>query len=208
MNHSGIPEKSLIGYYAGFFSRLLAFIIDTIIISFSLVATTWFFTVTATMLQFRTILGFSLSAIPGFSALIDNIVGLELGSFLSFIFVLGYHVFFLVFAGQTPGKALLGLRVVPLSGGKIPVWRALVRFLAYFPSALLIWIGFLWIIVDDRRQAWHDKLAGTCVIYTWDARPDERFLADEIRLVQSTNHLNSVTPGEDRFLDSNRINDK
>jgi uncharacterized RDD family membrane protein YckC len=41
-------------------------------------------------------------------------------------------------------------------------------------------IGLLWIMVDDQRQGWHDKLAKTFVIYTWAARPDEQFLVDEL----------------------------
>jgi uncharacterized RDD family membrane protein YckC len=40
----------------------------------------------------------------------------------------------------------------------------------------LFFLGFLWILIDNRRQGWHDKMAGTCVIYNWPARPDENFL--------------------------------
>jgi uncharacterized RDD family membrane protein YckC len=38
-----------------------------------------------------------------------------------------------------------------------------------------LFLGFFWILIDDRRQGWHDKIAGTCVVYTWHARPDETF---------------------------------
>jgi hypothetical protein len=34
--------------------------------------------------------------------------------------------------------------------------------------------------VDNRRQGLHDKIAGTYVIYSWDALPNEQFLADLI----------------------------
>jgi uncharacterized RDD family membrane protein YckC len=184
-NHRSISSsRSLLGDYAGFISRLLAFMVDMILISISLVAATWFVSVTATMLQFRTILGFSAHAIPGFKAFVDTLFSPAMGSLFSFLFVMGYNVFFWVLAGQTPGKALLGLRVVPLIGGKMSWGRAILRFLGYVPSALLIWLGFLWVIVDDRRQAWHDKLAGTCVIYTWEAHPDESFLAEAIQEIQ------------------------
>ena len=180
-----LAGKTLAGHYAGFISRLLAFVIDVAIVSISLIAVTWFLSVTATMLQFRTILGFSLKSLPWFKALVDTPLGTSLGSILSFLFVLGYHVFFLIFAGQTPGKALLGVRVVSIKGGKLTWLQALVRFLGYIPSAILIWLGFIWILVDDRRQGWHDKLARTYVIYTWEALPDELFLADEIKGIQS-----------------------
>jgi uncharacterized RDD family membrane protein YckC len=46
---------------------------------------------------------------------------------------------------------------------------------------VLFFLGFLWIFVDRRRQGWHDKIANTYVIYTWAAKPDERFLAKRIQ---------------------------
>jgi uncharacterized RDD family membrane protein YckC len=36
------------------------------------------------------------------------------------------------------------------------------------------------VLVDDRRRAWHDRLAGTAVVHSWRARPDEAFLRDAI----------------------------
>jgi uncharacterized RDD family membrane protein YckC len=191
-------EKNLFGQYAGFVSRLLAFTIDAAVISFSLVATTWFFSVTSTMLQLGPILGFSLNALPGFNQILDRVVSIEFGSILSFVFILSYHLFFIVFAGQTPGKALLGIRITPIRGGKITLWRAFVRFIGYFPSTILFFGGFLWIIIDDRRQAWHDKCAGTCVLYTWDARPDERFLVEHIKAIQATNRM-LLPPSSERI---------
>jgi uncharacterized RDD family membrane protein YckC len=52
--------------------------------------------------------------------------------------------------------------------------------IGYLLGFVSLGFGFLWILVSDRRQGWHDLLAGTYVIYTWAARPDERFLAEEI----------------------------
>lgn len=172
------------GSYAGFVSRLLAFIIDVVIISFSIGAVTWFLSVTATVLQLRTILGFSLSAIPGSTQVIDALFGPVVATAFIALVIFAYHVFFLVLAGQTPGKALLGLRVVSLDGRKLGYGKAILRLLGYFVSGVPLYIGFLWIIFDDRRQAWHDKIAGTCVIYTWEARPDEQFLSKEIQQLE------------------------
>lgn len=169
------------GHYAGFISRLLAFIIDTVIVSFAIGATTWFLSVTATVLQLRTIVGFSLGAIKGS----EDFINILFGPYVATAFILGvivaYHVFFTVFAGQTPGKALMGLRVVTVQGTRLGYLRALLRLVSYVASGLALYLGFLWVIWDDRRQAWHDKIAGTYVIYTWEARPDERFLVDEIK---------------------------
>jgi uncharacterized RDD family membrane protein YckC len=51
------------------------------------------------------------------------------------------------------------------------------RFLGYILSIFAMWIGFLWILLDNRRQGWPDKIAGTFVIYAWDARAAS-YLAD------------------------------
>lgn len=177
------PPASLQGYYAGFVSRLLAFVIDVVIVSLLFVSVTWITTVTVTTLRLGSYLGISLNSLPGGLWLAGLVTSPAFIAIVTLLFIMSYHVFFWIFAGQTPGKALLGLRLVTLNGRRIPAWRAVVRYLAYYPSALLLFVGFAWVLFDDRRQAWHDKLAGTLVVYAWDARPDENFLADEIREV-------------------------
>jgi uncharacterized RDD family membrane protein YckC len=92
-----------------------------------------------------------------------------------------YHIFFLATAGRTPGKAFIGVRVLTSDGGRLSWPRATLRFVGYLISALPLFAGFGWVLIDDYRQAWHDKLAGTLVVYTWAARPDEEFLASEIK---------------------------
>jgi uncharacterized RDD family membrane protein YckC len=73
------------------------------------------------------------------------------------------------YCGATPGKNLLGLRVVDAASGKPPtLGRLALRFLAYFVSALPLYLGFLWIGVDRRKQGWHDKIARTVVINSED----------------------------------------
>jgi len=172
------------GSYAGFVSRLMAFVIDAVIISFTIGAVTWFLSVTATVLQLRSFLGFSLSALPGSAEFIDALFGPVTASvFVAFV-IIAYQVFFIAFAGQTPGKALLGLRVVSMDGKRLGYGKAILRLIGYIVSGLPLYLGFIWIIFDDRRQAWHDKIAGTCVIYTWEARPDELFLSREIRQLE------------------------
>ncbi|WP_433291774.1 RDD family protein [Actinoplanes sp. CA-030573] len=62
--------------------------------------------------------------------------------------------------GRTPGMALVGVRVVTTNRNRVGWWRALLRgfLLAYFP------IGSLWLLVDRRHMAIHDKIARTLVI--------------------------------------------
>jgi uncharacterized RDD family membrane protein YckC len=67
--------------------------------------------------------------------------------------------------GATPGKMALSIRIVDANtGGKVSLGRSIGRYLAYIPSAIVLYIGFLWVAFDGRKQGWHDKLAGTLVI--------------------------------------------
>jgi uncharacterized RDD family membrane protein YckC len=42
-------------------------------------------------------------------------------------------------------------------------------------SALPLFAGFLWVLIDDERRGWHDRFAGTQVVYAWEARMGQRF---------------------------------
>ena len=169
-------KTSMLGHYAGFISRLLAYIIDVTIIVLVISLTTWFLSVTATMLQLKQIMGWLLNFLPSIKSLLSGLFSPTALFIYAFIFIVIYNTFFISIAGQTPGKALMGIRVVPLVGGKVSIWRAFLRYLGYYLSGGVFFLGFLWILIDDRRMGWHDKIARTCVIYAWDARPDERFL--------------------------------
>lgn len=66
--------------------------------------------------------------------------------------------------GQTPGKMLVGIRVVKADGGKIGDVEAVIRYIGYYVNTFLLLLGWLWALVDDQRQGLHDKLAGTVVV--------------------------------------------
>lgn len=67
--------------------------------------------------------------------------------------------------GATPGKLILGLRIVQADTLDTPTMKQfLLRYLGYIPASLPLLLGLLWVGWDDRKQGWHDKLAGTIVI--------------------------------------------
>jgi uncharacterized RDD family membrane protein YckC len=211
MSQSQITTNfSKLGHYAGFISRLIAFIIDIVIITFVLSFTTWFLSVTITILQIKRILNWILTNLPGLKSIFNAISSPSALVLYAFLFIILYNIFFISITGQTPGKALMGVRVVPLRGGKISLWRAALRYLGYYISGAALGLGFLWILVDNRRMAWHDQIARTCVIYAWDARPDERFLVSaQERLDAERNSLNTfLARGETiaRVLEDNQPN--
>ena len=137
--------------FAGFISRLSAFAIDTVIIAITFFGSVLMIILVAAM----------LSRNQPFSTNFNDLLA---GSLIVFYFIF-YNAFFWSITGRTPGKALLGLQVVRKSGDKIHPLRALARSLAYFVALGPIFIGFLWILIDNRRRGWHDKIAGTAVIH-------------------------------------------
>ncbi len=76
-----------------------------------------------------------------------------------------YFVGFTANCGQTPGKRIMGLRVVNEDGTPVDWSVASNRFfIGYSISLLPLGLGFYWALVDKNNQAWHDKIAGTLVI--------------------------------------------
>lgn len=65
----------------------------------------------------------------------------------------------------TPGKMAVSARIVDAeTGGKPSNGQMIGRYFAYFLSMLPLMLGFLWVAFDRRKQGWHDKLAGTVVV--------------------------------------------
>lgn len=82
----------------------------------------------------------------------------------------------------TPGKLLLGCRIVDARSGDRPRFpQLLVRLLAYAIAAAPAGLGLLWVLWDRRRQGWHDKLARTLVVSDDDANKSLRQLSAELR---------------------------
>ena len=69
----------------------------------------------------------------------------------------------------TPGKIAVSAKIVDArSGGRPSTGRLVARFFAYIASGLTLFLGFVWIAIDRRKQGWHDKIAGTVVVYDDD----------------------------------------
>ncbi|HWD64730.1 MAG TPA: RDD family protein [Solirubrobacteraceae bacterium] len=67
--------------------------------------------------------------------------------------------------GQTPGKKAVGIRVVAFeSGGQLGYPRAFVRFVGRYVSAIVVFLGYLWMLWDREKQCWHDKFANDVVV--------------------------------------------
>lgn len=145
-------QEELQGEYAGFASRALALSIDLFIISFSLLFST---SVINLLVDFLTIN----------EALLTQVVDLlKLGIQLTLPVL-----YFIISTGlfdRTPGKALMGLRVIRSNGSPMTLWRATIRFVFKLLVTATAFLGYLWVLVDNKRRGWHDILARTYVIYS------------------------------------------
>jgi hypothetical protein len=125
--------------------------------------------------------------------------------------------------GKTFGMAVLGIEVVRSDGADLDPRRAVIRTLALPLSFLLCGLGFAGILFQREHRALHDLIAGTAVVYSWDARAARlRFLARQGRVGQavqaagtrhpapgtersSTNHPQRVTCGIRRVATVTRV---
>jgi uncharacterized RDD family membrane protein YckC len=146
--------------YGGFWRRSFAFFIDEVILYFvSLVL----FLIGLLALGLKGDMMARVLASPedltqemGISGLLYLAASLLAG--------LTYFTWFHGIAGRTPGKMLLGLRVIQASGDPMTPGVAFLRWVGYLISGLVFCLGFLWIAFDGRKQGWHDKIAATVVI--------------------------------------------
>jgi len=152
---------------AGFASRAIAFSIDLILVGGILLAIGLFVQLLGTYFPLNRLLAQAVSPSAGEQARSPIALGAAI-----LIYAL-YSIACWALLGQTPGKALLGLRVERTNGDRVSVRRSILRYVAYWVSALPLFLGFLWILVDDERQGWHDKIADTRVIYISPPRPTE-----------------------------------
>jgi uncharacterized RDD family membrane protein YckC len=145
---------------AGFISRFASWFVDQLVI----------------IVAFA-VMGMALQIIFAFSG--RDVSSISASSFVSMLGAVWFAIivsalymgiFWYLFDGSTVGQLLFGLRVVRADGShKLSFWQVVVRVIGFYISMAVLFLGFLWILIDPDRRGWHDKLARTKVIYTFDA---------------------------------------
>jgi len=69
-----------------------------------------------------------------------------------------------LFNGQTLGKIFLKIRVIKKNGRRFSLLDALLRNVFGYSVSQIMLLGYLWAIVDEEQQTWHDKIANTVVV--------------------------------------------
>jgi len=66
----------------------------------------------------------------------------------------------------------ISAKIVDAKSGNTPSTGQLIgRYLAYYLSMIPLFLGFVWVAFDGRKQGWHDKLAGTVVVRKMNREP-------------------------------------
>lgn len=141
--------------YAGFWIRVWAAIIDSILI------------LLITVPILLTIYGVQYLES-------ENFIKGPLDFLISWVLPAIAVITFWVYKSATPGKMAISAKIVDAQTGVKPSTGQFVgRYLAYFISGLPLGLGVIWVAFDKRKQAWHDKLAGTVVVRRKNTGPEE-----------------------------------
>jgi uncharacterized RDD family membrane protein YckC len=139
--------------YAGFWIRVGAALIDTLVLMI--------ITVPLLTMIYGADYWLSTSAVQGIWDLL-----------LSYVLPAVAIILFWTYKSATPGKMALRLKVVDATtGGAVPTGRLVVRYCGYFVSMIPLFLGFIWVGIDRKKQGWHDKMAGTVVVRTTHKEP-------------------------------------
>jgi uncharacterized RDD family membrane protein YckC len=146
--------------FAGFWRRLVAYLIDSTIITI-----VFFVLFMIAMMAFL----FGSISVNSSKWLADLMDPTKASSLLIFTWIfyaaimIAYFTYFHGTTGRTPGKMLLSLQVLSADGTFISFGIAFLRSVGYFISSIF-YLGYIWAAFDKKKQGWHDKIAGTIVI--------------------------------------------
>jgi uncharacterized RDD family membrane protein YckC len=138
--------------YAGLVTRLVAFVIDALIVTVIALA------VTGSVSLVLSIFGSSIGDLPSWVKIVFGAGGWIV---LNVVYFVGSWTL----TGQTAGMRVMSIRVAGKDGGRLSIWRAVVRAAGMVLAAIPLFAGYLLILVNDRRRGLQDLLAGSVVVF-------------------------------------------
>ena len=108
-------------------------------------------------------------------SIVVGIAGFVIGSAMGLgeqtmntVFGIVYWIIVLIMVasrGQSPGKIAIGIKIVKTDGTPIGFGTTLLReVIGKIVSAIILLLGYIWVLFDGQRQGWHDKIASTYVV--------------------------------------------
>lgn len=137
--------------YAGFWKRAAAIIVDSLLIGIV-----------------GELGGEALGALLGDLSGGGEVTVLLMTALVTLLLQTVYFAFFhSAFSLATPGKMLVGIKVVRSNGEPISFLRGVARYFATIPSTLILFIGYLMAAFTQRKRALHDMICDTVVVDKW-----------------------------------------
>jgi uncharacterized RDD family membrane protein YckC len=130
--------------YGGFWIRVVAYIIDAILLG---------------------IVGAIVSVIFQANPNHPQSPGYSIAQTVNFLIGAAYFIGLWTYWGSSVGQRILKLRVVDASTQQpIGIGKAILRYIGLIVSFIVCFIGVIWVAFDGRKQGWMDKIAGTVVL--------------------------------------------
>jgi len=136
-------------HYAGFWVRVVASIIDGVIMKGSIFILAFFF-------------GAPLLMSPSIS--IHSLSSQIFSGGFSFIAMVLYETLCVGKWGATPGKMFLRLKIVNQDGTPVDYLKSFARHFAKYLSGMILLIGYIMVAFDSEKKGLHDYICGTRVI--------------------------------------------
>ena len=139
-----MPSSAPAAAYGGFWIRVVAYIIDIVILG---------------------VVGGVIDAIFHANPSDASAGGNGIAGFINLVIDVAYFAGQWTYFGATLGQRVFKLRVVDAATGQpIGLGKALLRWVGLFVSFLVCFVGVIWVAFDARKQGWMDKIAGTLVV--------------------------------------------
>jgi uncharacterized RDD family membrane protein YckC len=134
--------------YVGFWARVLASLIDTILLGIVLA-------------PFGRHVQIGGDMMYGYGSLMEIYTSNWVSNVLAAVVIIAFWSM----KSATPGKMVIGAKIVDAKTGAAPsLSQHVIRYLGYYLSMIPLFLGFIWVAFDSKKQGWHDKLAGTVVV--------------------------------------------
>lgn len=133
--------------YAGFWVRVVAAVIDTILLMILTTPLLYLIYGSASWESEQFFLGFW-----------DVLIGYVLPAVLVMLFW--------IYKSATPGKMLFKIVVCDGATGRpLSVAQSLIRYAGYVFATIPFGIGIIWVAFSERKRGWHDMMSGSVVVY-------------------------------------------
>jgi uncharacterized RDD family membrane protein YckC len=143
--------------YAGFWIRVVGYLIDAIILG--VVGGIVQVLVIGPMIKMP-----QPGVVPDLSTIGPALGALGLASLINIAIAACYEGFFVANLQATPGKMVIGVKVVRPDGSRVDLGRAFGRYFSKILSGLILCIGFIMVGFDAQKRGLHDMICDTRVV--------------------------------------------